>query len=146
MPILRQLDRRSYQGVIAIKDEPIEAPHAGKMQSGPFKNTDLPKGYNVGNAWRRIFIPTYTSFVSASKDPWNVDDGEAVVAMQKIWDVVYVAGNKGNKIPHKVLANQAVFSVVRSNLMSRNKLTFPYRQINACMSGGEDLVRQHFQL
>jgi hypothetical protein len=75
-----------------------------------FNNSHLPSGCQDGNRWRRIFVPTYITFVAGYDNPWSVTDDDAVPAMQAIWNKVY----DNPKITHKIEAQQAVFSVVSS--------------------------------
>jgi hypothetical protein len=73
-----------------------------------FVNKQLPAGCEKGNRWRRVFIPTYISYVAGYKDPWFVDDDDAVDAMQHIWDRVF----SSDGIVHVVEVNDSVFSIV----------------------------------
>ena len=63
--------------------------------------------------WRQAYIPTYISFVAAYKDPWCVEDADAVSGMQETWNRIYVDHrNINEKIPHTIALNEAVFSIV----------------------------------
>jgi hypothetical protein len=61
-----------------------------------------------------VFIPTYVNFVAAYKDPWFVNDEDALNAMQEVWDVVFLNRSSSEDIPHVIELNMAVFSIVRS--------------------------------
>jgi hypothetical protein len=88
-----------------------------------FVNKDLPAGYDAGNMWRRAYIPTYISFVAGYKDPWFVEDAHAVIGMQEVWDRIYINNsNITQKIPHTIVLNQAVFSIVCCFVTARSQL------------------------
>ena len=64
-----------------------------------------------------MYIPTYLTFVARCEDPWVIPDDKAIDAMQKTWDKVYVGRIGLQDIMHKVIANKAVFSIVRARVM-----------------------------
>jgi hypothetical protein len=106
-----------FQGIVAIKnegnDEEIlvdkEGPGGGSIW---WNNSHLPRSSLSNNSWCRVFIPTLINFLATYKDPWAIKDSEAIRAMQKIWDCVYLNRFGFPDIPYTVVANQAVFSVV----------------------------------
>jgi hypothetical protein len=81
-----------------------------------FTNSTLPAGCEDGNAWRGSFVPTYIHFVATYKDPWVVDDGDAVPAMQLAWDTLFVNRKSGPVIVHSIQVGEAVFAVVSTVL------------------------------
>src|SRR5580658_11190214 len=110
-----------FQGIVAIKsegnDEELSVDEEGQGSSGRrWNNTHLPPGSLSNNVWRRAFIPTFINFLATYRDPWVIDDGEAIKAMQQIWDRIYLNRVGFPDIPYTVVANQAVFSVVRPPL------------------------------
>jgi hypothetical protein len=98
---------------LKVEDIDIESLKESKTRVGQkkFVNSQLPMGCGTGNRWRRIFVPTYVAYVAGSKDPWFMDEDAAVVAMQHIWDKIFVDVDTGS-IPHVVQINEAVFSIV----------------------------------
>jgi hypothetical protein len=74
----------------------------------------LPPACHYESRWRRIFIPTYISFIAQQQDTWTVDDSVAISAMRKIWKVVY-----GNTISCKIAIDGPVFAIVSSTLSSQ---------------------------
>jgi hypothetical protein len=97
------------QGIVKIEDRLM--PKSGgvdknsKSCSGRKKNQDLPAG--CLDLWRSCFIPTWHWALGFYDDPWVINDDDAVVIMQKIWDVVY----KG-VVSHTIVVNDAVFAIV----------------------------------
>jgi hypothetical protein len=120
----------SLQGLVKIKanDLPLkkakiekgghDSRHHGAGSSGPgsvtgranvkFNNSHLPAGCQDGNRWRRVFVPTYIGFVAGYRDPWTVNDKNAVAIMQAIWNKVY----ENPRIAYQIEPQQEVFSVV----------------------------------
>jgi len=68
---------------------------------------DLPQGCNKNNLFHKHFIPMYIKFLAQGGDPWTVDELTAVMAMQKIWNMVY-----GKTIPYKISSDGPVFAIV----------------------------------
>jgi hypothetical protein len=114
-----------YQGEIRIAKEPnpvtdhhnICDTEAEPENGSRWTNRDLPVGTHRDNMWRRVYIPTYVTFVACYQDPWIIPDHRGIEAMQKAWDKVYVGRAGLQDILHKVVANQAVFSIVRKTSM-----------------------------
>jgi hypothetical protein len=77
-----------------------------------WNNSHLPPSSLSNNSWRRVFIPTFINFLATYTDPWVIEDAEAIKAMQKIWDHIYLNRPGFPDIPYAVVTNQAVFSVV----------------------------------
>ena len=86
-----------------------DSSHQGRIY---YTNRDLPQGAKERNIWRRVFIPTYAIFVANYPDPWTIKDTDAVVALQHVWDAVYVDGQNAAGIPFKVAFHDCVFSIV----------------------------------
>ena len=86
-------------------------------QPGKSQNHYLPHGCQDDNVWHHIFIPTYFTFIAAYNDPWVVKDKDAIQALQKIWNHMYVSHQNSVDIPHTVLVNKAVFKVVHLFLL-----------------------------
>ena len=109
-----------HQGDIMIKEEPAAAnvivlsdSNKNQPENGTrWTNANLPFGSRKDNVWRRMYIPMYTTFVAGYKDPWAVSDDEAVEAMQRTWDKVYLNRGRTPDIQHQVVLNNAVFSIV----------------------------------
>jgi hypothetical protein len=68
---------------------------------------DLPEACHTNNLFRKSFIPTYIKWVSQGRNPWTVDDLDAVAAMRKIWNAVY-----GNTIRYTISTDGPVFAIV----------------------------------
>jgi hypothetical protein len=75
-----------------------------------FRNKDLPPECHIGNAWRRAFIPSYIRYVASLKNPWVINDDDAVGAMKLIWDVIYPT------LPYTITSKTSVFYIVSSPL------------------------------
>ena len=102
------------------------------------QNRYLPHGSQDGNVWRRVFVPTYFTFIAAYDDPWVVKDKDAIQALQKIWNHVYVGRQNSVDIPHTILVHKAVFKVVRLFLLTKLiSITFSWRRRNVFVNGGE---------
>ena len=54
-----------------------------------FKNRDLPEECTIGDCWRRAFIMTYIWWAAQWHDPWNMNDNEAILALQRIFNTIY---------------------------------------------------------
>jgi hypothetical protein len=111
----------SIQGIVKIKstnnNHPVKHPKSNgkaRLVIPKLTNKDLPRGCQDGNLWRRRFIPTYMTFVASYNQVWSVIDGDAIDAMQKIWDQIY-----GQKIPHTIELHDAVFQTVFLNDLHR---------------------------
>jgi hypothetical protein len=79
----------------------------GSRERAKFRNEDLPAGCQDQGRWRKIFIPTYITYLSGYKDGWVVGDTDAVNALQKIWKAVY-----RDEIPYTIEVNDAVHAIV----------------------------------
>jgi hypothetical protein len=108
----------SDQGIVKIErgeDPPLKKMKREKTnanaKSVKFKNENLPEGATANNMWRRVFIPTYITYIASSEDPWVVDDDDALASMQIIWKAVYA-----QKLTHIITLNGAVFHIVRADL------------------------------
>ena len=95
---------------IRIKKEESEE-HEVVKGSVKWNNNDLPPGCNDNLEWRRVFVPTYLTFLAARPDPWTIEDDAACQGLQKIWNTVY--HNRPGKPDHfhMVLSQRAVFGV-----------------------------------
>jgi hypothetical protein len=51
------------------------------------KNENLPAGCRL--MWCPVYVLRYLQFVARYNEPWIVDDQEAVMAMQKVWNAMY---------------------------------------------------------
>jgi hypothetical protein len=91
-------------------EEGVQSPMAkkaaknGRAVQVKVKTENLPAGSKPN--WRPIYVPTYLQFVASYGETWMVDDHEAVVAMQKVWDVVY------QTIPYNISIRDPVFTLV----------------------------------
>lgn len=58
-------------------------------------------------------MTTYEQYLATKMDGWDIDSAQAIRLLQTIWDYVY-----GERIPHEVHSEEAVFYVVstRSSL------------------------------
>ena len=103
----------SFQGIVRIqgatKSVKTEAPIA-KHSGVKYKNSDLPDGCLSNNVWRRIYVPTYLTYVASYDDPWTLKDSDGINAMQCIWDDIY-----GHKVKYTIKVNDAVFNIVRAS-------------------------------
>jgi hypothetical protein len=110
---------RRHQGSIKVKEEPgadnvivLSDNNDNQLESGSrWTNANLPPGCQRDNAWRRIYVTTFAGFVAGYRDPWIVNDEDAIKAMQKIWDKCFL-NNSHPDIHHRVTLNDPVFSVV----------------------------------
>jgi hypothetical protein len=67
---------------------------SGQQGRVHYTNRDLPPGSQDANVWHRVFIPTYIVFVANYSDPWSVKDEDALVALQHVWNTVYLNPKK----------------------------------------------------
>jgi hypothetical protein len=134
--------------LIQVIDENATIEGPSESESHPnsrFVNANLPTGCNKANAWRRNYIPTYTAFVAAYRDPWVVEDEDAIAAMQLAWNAVFINRISGEDIPHTVTLNQAVFCIVRFPFHRPNSFLTAFRQTNASTNGVLPSVRRPLQ-
>ena len=105
----------SPQGIVAIAvdvdDESGEGQEAVRGISKKWSNNDLPAGCTENNVWRRVFIPTFFTFLAASACPWTINDEVAAQGLQKIWNMTYHNWPGKPNHFHLVLPQRAVFSI-----------------------------------
>jgi hypothetical protein len=110
--------------------------HENQPENGTrWTNADLPFGCRKDNVWRRTYIPTYITFVAGYRDPWTVGDDDAVTAMQKTWNKVYLNRSRMADIQHQVVVNNAVFSIVSMAVPSNCFANNDSRQISGFTNG-----------
>ena len=90
------------------------ASDSGRQGRVHYTNRDLPAGALDRNMWRCVFISTYSVYVANYPNPWSVDDEDAVVALQHIWNAVYTNRKLAGlpDIPYTVEYQDCVFSIV----------------------------------
>jgi len=75
-----------------------------KSKTSTFSNNKLPKGCLEDDRWHRIVIPTFIWWVAHQKNPWEISEAEALVALQYIWSAAY-----GKVIPYMITLDNPVF-------------------------------------
>jgi hypothetical protein len=108
---------------------------SGRQGRVHYTNRDLPPGSQDANVWRRVFIPTYIVFVANYSNPWSVKDKDALVALQHVWNTVYLNPKKNLGLAHTVEHQDSVFSIVRDMYEPVSCIDAFFRLISACMSG-----------
>jgi hypothetical protein len=93
--------------MVKIEEQKPQQSKAGRGSRERAKNEDLPDGCQDQGRWRKIFIPTYITYLAGYKDGWIVGDTDAINALQKIWKAVY-----GDEIPYTIEVNDAVHAIV----------------------------------
>jgi hypothetical protein len=64
-----------------------------------------------------MYIPTFAVFVGGYRDPWIVSDEDAIEAMQKSWNKVFLNRRHAGDIQHQVTLNGPVFSIVSMTVL-----------------------------
>jgi len=95
-----------------------------------FKNEDLPDGCLDGNIWRRSYIPTYLVFAANYRDPWSIEEGSAITAMQTVFDSIY-----RGKIEVDIDSDGPVYYIVSISRTVWSVLTCFFRPISVSMNG-----------
>jgi hypothetical protein len=57
-------------------------------------------------------VTTLFWYVAYQQDPWNLDDDDAVIVMQQIWDALY-----GDAIPYNITIQDAVSTIVSASIL-----------------------------
>ena len=104
-----------------------------------FKNRDLPEGCTIGDCWCRAFIMTYIWWAAQQHDPWNMNDDEAVLALQWIFNTIY-----DMSVTYTIMVNDAIFSILSSSILSVDCHTYHciFRHNNVCLTPGIMLLAQ----
>ena len=124
-----------------VVDVDLVTAEEGKSAAGKkFVNKQLPVGCERANKWCHVFIPTYVNYVAGYKDPWFVDDDDAINAMQHAWDHIF----DSDGIAHVVEVNDTVFSIVSAIYLfhMHTILLTMYRLISASMNGAQHSAPQ----
>ncbi|KAI0245227.1 hypothetical protein BJV78DRAFT_1356894 [Lactifluus subvellereus] len=84
---------------------------AANRRKDKYTNSDLPPGCKENNVWRRTLILTYIQYMSNQKNAWGIQDNDAIVILQGIWDYVY-----GARVPAKIGIVGPIFAVADQRL------------------------------
>ncbi|KAI0244989.1 hypothetical protein BJV78DRAFT_1289749 [Lactifluus subvellereus] len=84
---------------------------AANRRKDKYTNSDLPPGCKENNVWRCTLIPTYIQYMSNQKNAWGIQDDDAIVILQGIWDYVY-----GARVPAKIGIVGPIFAVADQHL------------------------------
>jgi len=96
------------QAIVKMEDRLVPPEPPARKSGQKWTTQHLPPACHYEGRWRRVFIPTYMSFIARQQDAWTVDDSVAILAMRKIWKAVY-----GDTISYKITTDSPVFAVVR---------------------------------
>ena len=117
--------------MVKVEDSPKPLLHHVRARSQAtkkiFKNRDLPEGCTIGDRWRHAFIMTYIWWAAQQCDPWNMNNDEAILALQRIFNTI-----------------DAIFSIVSSSILSVDCHTYHciFRHNNVCLTPGVTLLAQ----